>query len=180
MRADLLRAARTAFTAHTGSLVSPTRKVTSHSSGMDARNFMSSARPVLFSKVEKSGSSDSVPPMAMACSNTLYLQHHHYRCVGVETLNHYYHSTVSLTQHHHLHYTVYLSLQLASQCACVCVNIGLSSVVCDCPCMAACIIMRMLMCVCNYLCCCHVLDCVCCEGNDVKDEHLLLIHFEVI
>lgn len=53
----LLRAARTALTAHTGSLVSPTRKVTSHSSGIDARNFMSSARPVLFSNVDKSGSS---------------------------------------------------------------------------------------------------------------------------
>jgi hypothetical protein len=53
----LLRAARTAFTAHTGSLVSPTRKVTSQSSGMLARNFMSSARPDLFSKVFKSDSS---------------------------------------------------------------------------------------------------------------------------
>jgi len=53
----LLRAARTAFTAHTGSLVSPTRKVTSQSSGMLARNFMSSARPLLFSNVLKSDSS---------------------------------------------------------------------------------------------------------------------------
>ena len=42
---DLLRAARTALTAHTGSRVSPTRKVMSHSSGMEARNRMSSARP---------------------------------------------------------------------------------------------------------------------------------------
>lgn len=44
------------FTAHTGSLVSPTKNVTSHNSGIDARNFMSSAKPVLFSKVDKSGS----------------------------------------------------------------------------------------------------------------------------
>ena len=38
---DLLLAARTALTAHTGSLVSPTRKVISHSSGIEARNRMS-------------------------------------------------------------------------------------------------------------------------------------------
>lgn len=44
------------LTAQTGSRVSPTRKVTSHSSGMEARNFMSSARPVLFSNVDQSTS----------------------------------------------------------------------------------------------------------------------------
>ena len=37
----LLLAARTALTAHTGSLVSPTKKVMSHSSGIEARNLMS-------------------------------------------------------------------------------------------------------------------------------------------
>ena len=41
MVADLLLAARTALTPVTGSLVSPTRKVMSHSSGMLARNFRS-------------------------------------------------------------------------------------------------------------------------------------------
>lgn len=45
------------LTAHTGSLVSPTKNVTSQSSGMEARNFMSSARPVLFSNIDMSGSS---------------------------------------------------------------------------------------------------------------------------
>lgn len=50
------------FTAHTGSLVSPTRNVTSHNSGIDAKNFMSSASPVLFSKVDKSGSAESARP----------------------------------------------------------------------------------------------------------------------
>jgi hypothetical protein len=53
----LLLAAKTALTAQTGSLVSPTKNVTSHSSGIDARNFMSSARPDLFSNVLRSGSS---------------------------------------------------------------------------------------------------------------------------
>uniref|UniRef100_A0A182J450 Uncharacterized protein n=1 Tax=Anopheles atroparvus TaxID=41427 RepID=A0A182J450_ANOAO len=55
------RAASTAFTAHTGSRVSPTRNVTSHSSGIEARNFMSSARPDLFSNVERSGSASAMP-----------------------------------------------------------------------------------------------------------------------
>lgn len=45
------------FTAQTGSRVSPTKNVTSHSSGMEARNFISSARPVLFSNIDMSGSS---------------------------------------------------------------------------------------------------------------------------
>lgn len=45
------------FTAQTGSRVSPTKNVTSHSSGIDARNFISSARPVLFSNMDMSGSS---------------------------------------------------------------------------------------------------------------------------
>lgn len=49
------------LTAQTGSRVSPTRKVTSHSSGMDARNFMSSASPVLFSNVDRSGSASAMP-----------------------------------------------------------------------------------------------------------------------
>ena len=41
MVSRLLLAARTAFTAQTGSLVSPTRKVMSQSSGIEARNLMS-------------------------------------------------------------------------------------------------------------------------------------------
>lgn len=45
------------LTAQTGSRVSPTRNVTSQSSGIEARNFMSSARPVLFSNMDMSGSS---------------------------------------------------------------------------------------------------------------------------
>ena len=45
---------RTAFTAQTGSLVSPTKNVTSHNSGMEARNLMSSANPDLFSKMLES------------------------------------------------------------------------------------------------------------------------------
>lgn len=45
------------LTAQTGSRVSPTKKVTSHSSGIEARNFMSSARPDLFSNIDMSGSS---------------------------------------------------------------------------------------------------------------------------
>lgn len=59
----LLLAAKTALTAQTGSLVSPTKNVTSHSSGIDAKNFMSSARPDLFSKVLRSGSSLSASAM---------------------------------------------------------------------------------------------------------------------
>lgn len=51
------------LTAHTGSRVSPTKKVTSHSSGMDAKNFKSSANPVLFSNIVKSGSSASGPSL---------------------------------------------------------------------------------------------------------------------
>ena len=39
--ARLLLAAKTALTAQTGSLVSPTKKVMSQSSGMEARNLMS-------------------------------------------------------------------------------------------------------------------------------------------
>lgn len=51
------------LTAQTGSRVSPTRNVMSHSSGMDARNLRSSARPDLFSKIDSDSSweSDSVP-----------------------------------------------------------------------------------------------------------------------
>lgn len=49
------------LTAHTGSLVSPTRNVTSHNSGIDAKNFISSASPVLFSNVDKSGSASANP-----------------------------------------------------------------------------------------------------------------------
>ena len=37
----LLLAAKTAFTPHTGSLVSPTKKVTSHNSGTEARKLRS-------------------------------------------------------------------------------------------------------------------------------------------
>jgi hypothetical protein len=61
------------FTAHTGSRVSPIRKVTSQSSGMDAKNLRSSASPDLFSKMEKSGSSAAaigpslVSTSGMAC-----------------------------------------------------------------------------------------------------------------
>lgn len=53
----LLRAARIARTPHTGSLVSPTRNVTSHNSGIEAKNFRSSAKPDLFSNNVKSPSS---------------------------------------------------------------------------------------------------------------------------
>ncbi len=49
------------LTAQTGSLVSPTRKVTSHNSGIEAKNFMSSASPVLFSNVDRSGSTSGSP-----------------------------------------------------------------------------------------------------------------------
>ena len=59
MAANLLLAPSTALTAHTGSLVSPTRKVTSQSSGMDARNRMSSDSPALFSNIEVSAYSSS-------------------------------------------------------------------------------------------------------------------------
>lgn len=51
------------LTAQTGSRVSPTRNVTSHSSGIDAKNFISSARPVLFSKVDRSGSASAILDM---------------------------------------------------------------------------------------------------------------------
>lgn len=62
-----LRAANTAFTAHTGSLVSPTKKVTSQSSGIDAKNFMSSAKPDLFSNVLKSGSASAIAVDPATC-----------------------------------------------------------------------------------------------------------------
>lgn len=48
------------FTAQTGSRVSPTRNVTSHNSGIDAKNFISSANPVLFSNVDRSGSASAI------------------------------------------------------------------------------------------------------------------------
>ena len=54
-------AQRTALTAQTGSLVSPTRKVTSHNSGMEAKNLISSARPDLFSNMLVSSSGSSKP-----------------------------------------------------------------------------------------------------------------------
>jgi hypothetical protein len=41
----LLLAASTALTAQTGSRVSPTKKVTSHNSGIDAKKRMSSDKP---------------------------------------------------------------------------------------------------------------------------------------
>ena len=53
-RTYLLRAAKTALTAQTGSLVSPTKNVTSHSSGIEAKNLMSSDNPSMFSKMLKS------------------------------------------------------------------------------------------------------------------------------
>lgn len=46
------------FTAQTGSRVSPTRNVTSQSSGIEAKNFISSASPDLFSKVDSDSSRD--------------------------------------------------------------------------------------------------------------------------
>ena len=46
--------------------MSPTRKVTSHSSGMEAKNFKSSARPLLFSNTLKSGSSQLRPAIIIA------------------------------------------------------------------------------------------------------------------
>lgn len=60
------------LTAQTGSRVSPTRKVTSHSSGMEARNFMSSASPVLFSNVDRSGSASAMPSSIKASGIWVY------------------------------------------------------------------------------------------------------------
>ncbi len=53
----LLLAAKIARTPHTGSLVSPTRNVTSQSSGIEAKNLRSSAKPDLFSNNVRSYSS---------------------------------------------------------------------------------------------------------------------------
>ncbi|KAE9535071.1 hypothetical protein AGLY_008363 [Aphis glycines] len=68
---SLLSIAKTAFTAHTGSLVSPTKKVTSHNSGILARNAISSARPFLFSNTLWSSSSsvDSMSPCSLIIYN---------------------------------------------------------------------------------------------------------------
>lgn len=73
----LLRAARMARTPHTGSLVSPTKNVTSHSSGMEAKNFKSSAKPDLFSNKVSSPSSPAtcifgvaLPPSGIAESES--------------------------------------------------------------------------------------------------------------
>lgn len=49
-------------------LVTPTKNVTSHSSGMEARNFKSSARPDLFSNIVKSGSSAAIGPSLVRTS----------------------------------------------------------------------------------------------------------------
>lgn len=51
------------LTAHTGSLVLPTKNVMSHSSGIEAKNFMSSPRPALFSNIDQSGSTSGIPPV---------------------------------------------------------------------------------------------------------------------
>jgi hypothetical protein len=80
---------RLTLTAHTGSRVSPTRNVISHlkkmkdikmctnassskndsySSGIDAKNFKSSAKPVLFSNIVKSGSSAAIGPSLVSTS----------------------------------------------------------------------------------------------------------------
>lgn len=104
----LLRAAKTALTAQTGSRVSPTRNVTysltnqsiksfwmvlaielvtSHNSGMDAKNLRSSASPLLFSKTLKSASSPSPavmterPPSAVSAifSSPWKKELHHHR-----------------------------------------------------------------------------------------------------
>lgn len=63
------------LTAQTGSRVSPTRKVTSQSSGMEARNFISSANPVLFSNVERSGSASAMPSRIKASGIWVYCNH---------------------------------------------------------------------------------------------------------
>lgn len=59
------------LTAQTGSRVSPTKKVTSHNSGIDAKNFKSSANPVLFSNIVKSGSSAANGPSLVKTSGIM-------------------------------------------------------------------------------------------------------------